>query len=127
MSATRPIFAYQSTLLAGQGVGQSAAITVTFNIPNAWEAHIPVRAVQGTNVSAGPEVRVYRSCDGGVTFENEPLVAGRLAFQRTSGGDKTVALRLDSGQYVIQLWSGGPSTATFFIYTQAILTAVETT
>src|SRR6476646_7694221 len=124
MASATPIETWAATLTAGVAINQSSSFTFTVNITQAWEIRIPVEVFFPTNVSAGPQINAYRSTDGGVTFDTVPLQP--LGFPRQSGGSERLSLRLETGQYAIQVLAGGGSTATWTIrvLTQEIITAV---
>ena len=77
-----------------------------------------------TNVSAGPQINVYRSMDGGVNFDSVPLQP--VGLPRQSGGSARVSIKMETGMYAIQFLVGGGSTATWTcqVLTQEITTAV---
>lgn len=114
--------AFVATVLAETGLAGSSSLTATVNITAEWERYVPFRAVQAANVSAGPEIRVYRSTDGGNNFDSEP--APQFVLTRGGNSDNRLAVRLDTGQYAIELVSGGPNTATLALLTQYSVTSV---
>ena len=122
MSYVQPRIAYAQTLLPLSGVAISAAYTCTFVMTHGFEAYLPIRAIQATVVSVPPEVRVYRDSGGG--FETDPLTATRLNFPIGVSTDKTINIRLDTGVYAIALVAGS-HTATLGLFTQQIITAIE--
>lgn len=124
MAVATPVETWAATIQAGVGIGQSASFTFTVNITQAWEIRIPINILFPTNVSAGPQINAYRSTDGGVTFDTVPLQP--LGFPRQSGGNERVTLRLETGQYAVQVLSGGGSSATWTVQvnTQEIITAI---
>ena len=118
-----PVVAYAAAVLSGTGVAASTNLTVTINVTAGWEVQVPVRAVQAANVSAGPEIYAFRSYDGGTNYEN--VASTGFSVLRTSSGDSTKTLYLPTGQWAIQLLSGGPNTATFAVNTLFVITAVQ--
>lgn len=118
-----PIQAFSPQLIAAQGLAGSSSLTATLNLTAGWEVYVPFRGVQNANVTAGPEIRAYRSFDGGTTYETSPSAA--FAIARNSGVDSTITLRLDTGQWALQIVSGGPNTATVAILTQVSITAIS--
>lgn len=124
MAVSTVIQAFLPTMIAGTGIVGSSSITATFNITSAWEAQIPIRTRQQvTTCSAPPEIRVYRSTDGGVSYANVPLPV--FSVPLLAGSEQDLTIRLDTGQYAIQLVSGGPLTASFAILTQYVITALQ--
>ncbi|HSZ58557.1 MAG TPA: hypothetical protein VK797_23015 [Tepidisphaeraceae bacterium] len=119
-----PVETWTATIQAGIGIGQSSSFTFTVNITQAWQIKIPIIVQFPTNVSAGPQVFAYRSTDGGNTFDTQPLQP--LGLPRQSGGLQQVSLRLETGQYAVQVLSGGGSVATWTVQvqTQEVTTAI---
>lgn len=122
MTVANPVQAFAATLLAATPIAGSSSTTVTVNMTAGWEIYFPVRTVQAANVSAGPEIRCYRSMDGGATFANVPMPS--FGIVRAASGDNIISCRLDTGMYAIQLMSGGPNTTTFIVSTQMIITSI---
>jgi hypothetical protein len=124
MSTATPVETWTATIQAGVGIGQSSSFTFTVNITQAWQIKIPIIVRFPTNVSAGPQIFAYRSMDGGVSFDTQPLQP--LGILRQSGGNQQVSLRLETGQYAIQVLSGGGSVATWTVQvnTQEVTTAI---
>jgi hypothetical protein len=124
MAVATPVETWAATIQAGVGIGQSASFTFTVNITQSWQIKIPVLIRFPTNVSAGPQINVYRSMDGGNTFDTTPLQP--LGLPRQSGGTQQTSLKLETGQYAIQVLSGGGSSATWTVQvnTQEIITAI---
>lgn len=124
MAVSTPVETWAATIQAGIGIGNSGAFTFTINITQAWEIRVPVQIFFPTNVSAGPQVNAYRSVDGGVTFDTVPLQP--MGLPRQSGGNARCTLRLETGQYAVQVLIGGGSTATWTVVvgTQELITAI---
>lgn len=124
MAAVTPVETWAATLQGGVGIGQSQSYTFTVNITQAWEIRIPVQVFFPTNVSQGPQINAYRSTDGGTTFDTVPLQP--LGLPRQSGTSNRISLRLETGQYAVQVLSGGGSAATWTISvnTQELVTAI---
>lgn len=125
MSVATPVEAWAATLTGGTAIGNSSNYTFTVNITQAWEIRIPVNVLFPTNVSAGPQINAYRSTDGGSTFDTIPL--NPLGLPRQSGGNARISLRLETGQYAVQVLAGGGSTATWTVQvnTQELVTAIN--
>jgi hypothetical protein len=124
MAVATPVETWAATIQAGIGIGQSSSFTFTVNITQAWEIRIPIEVRFPTNVSAGPQINAYRSTDGGVTFDTIPLQP--LGLPRQSGTFARVTLRLETGQYAVQVLSGGGSAATWTVrvLTNELVTAI---
>lgn len=124
MSVATPVLTWVATISAGIGIGQSSNFTFTVHITQAWQTILPVIVRFPTNVSAGPQISVYRSADGGVTFDSVALQP--FGFARQSGGFQQGSVKLETGQYCIQVLSGGGSAATWTVQvlTQQVLTGI---
>jgi hypothetical protein len=124
MSVATPVLTLAATLNAGIGIGQSSNFTFTVHITQAWQVIVPVKVLFPTNVSAGPQISVYRSTDGGGTFDTIPLQP--MGYARQSGGSAQGSIKLETGQYAVSVLSGGGSAATWTIQvlTQQIMTGV---
>lgn len=119
-----PILTWGATIQAGVAVGQSASFTFTIHLTQAWQVVCPIVVRFPTNVSAGPQVNVYRSLDGGVNFSTVAIQP--LGLSRQSGGLQQMDLKLETGQYAVQVLSGGGSAATWTVsvLTQQYLTSI---
>lgn len=124
MSVSTPVLTWAATLQAGIGVGQSSNFTFTVHITQAWQTIVPIKVLFPTNVTAGPQISCFRSTDGGVTFDTIPLQP--LSLARQSGTYAQGSIKLETGQYAIQVLSGGGSAATWTIQvlTQQVMTGV---
>lgn len=124
MAVATPIETWLATIQAGIGIGQSASFTFTIHLTQAWQVVCPILVRFPTNVSAGPQISVYRSMDGGNTFDTVALAP--LGIARQSGGQQQVSIKLETGQYAIQVLSGGGSATTWTIQvlTQMLLTGI---
>lgn len=122
MTVSRPILAWVAALLSGTPLSQSASITATINNTANWEIVVPVQC-QFSNVSADPVINIYSSNDGGVTFDSVPMAA--FAITRVAAGLGGASIRLPQGIYALRIINSGPNTATFFINTQQVVTAVN--
>ena len=125
MAVANPILTWGATIQAGIGIGQSSSYTFTIHLTQAWQVVCPIIVRFPTNVSAGPQISVYRSLDGGNTFDTVAIAP--LGLARQSGTFQQVSLKLETGQYAVQVLSGGGSSATWTIQvlTQQYLTAVQ--
>jgi hypothetical protein len=124
VSVATPGLTFAATLSAGIGLNQSQNFTFTVHITQAWQTVVPVIVRFPTNVSAGPQISVYRSTDGGTTFDSIPLQP--LGYARQSGGSAQGSIKLETGQYAIQVLTGGGSSATWTIQvlTQQVMTGI---
>ena len=107
-----PQLAYRAAPIGGTAMGQSANLSIATST-GAWEMRIPFIGVQPNtaNISAGWEIYVYRSTDGGATFETIPTAGMSIARNPNVSERKT--LRLDTGYWALRVISGGNVAATF--------------
>jgi len=122
-TTSTPVLAWTASLIGSStGANQSASLTTTVNITQGWEIQIPVK-VQFSNVSADAVINAYPSNDGGNAFDGNPAFS--ISVARVSGGGATqTSIRLPVGQYALQLLNSGPSSATFQVLTQMVITAI---
>ena len=124
MAVGTPVLAYVATITAGIGIGQSANFTFTVSLTGGWYNVCPIKVLYTTNVSAGPQISVYRSQDNGVGYDTIPL--SPLSLPRQSGGSAQVSLKLETGRYAVAVLSGGGSASTWTIQvlTQMVMTGI---
>lgn len=104
--------AFISTYSKTGASGQSSFVTFSFANTGGFDAHIPIQIIYPTNNSAGSEVTVFRSTDGGATYETQGTI--QLIFQRVSNAThKRVLLLRDPGIYLITVLGGGAAASTF--------------
>ncbi len=116
-----PIQAFVAQLQNGTAVAGSGSLTVSFQITAGFQAFIPIKVVTPANISAGPEVHVYRSVDGGANWETESTVVD--VFRRASNSTMMHVSIIETGQYLIRVLAGGPNTATVYVDTAMVITA----
>lgn len=124
--ASRPVCAWVAQLLAlaSGGVNQSASLTVTVHLTQAWEAQIPIQFTHGANISADPVVNVFASSDGGTTYDSNPFTSFGLARTPGAAGGRIQQIRLSTGNYCLQLLNSGPNSAFFGVLTQMFVTGI---
>ena len=129
MAVATPVQVLVAALMGptGSAVGQSAHMSVAFQITGQWQIEWAIKAHQPntTALSSGPEIRVYKSYDGGSTYSTVPLPTYSIT-RRTAGIDIMGLGPLTTGQYVIQLTSGYgcASTWSFAVMTGVAITAI---
>lgn len=119
-----PVSAWVASILTATGTAQSSSIYITVNLTAGWEIQIPFR-VQNSTISADHVVNVYALMDGtaGGNYDQTPFTSvniGRLASGISQG-----SIRLSTGQYLIQLLTAGPSSQTWSVLTQLVITAIN--
>lgn len=120
-----PFFAYISTYAGKLGSGQSAYVTFSFANTQGFDAFIPIKVITPASVSAGAEVYVFRSTDGGASYETELSIGQAFSRANSSTQVKDLILR-DPGQYLVAVLVGGGSSATWsvdFASTVQLITA----
>ena len=127
MSVATPVVAYVASINAGQALPQTGTLTFNVNIPAAWQIVLPIifKAPNTANISAGPLIFVFRSADGGTTFDTQPLQSVGLA-RPTAAQQQQFSLSLITGNYLICAVAGGGVAATWSVQvlTQQILTSI---
>lgn len=117
--------AWVATLNAGGAAGAAGSSkTVTVNLTQGFEIQVPLGVRYGTGVSLATPVNVYPSCDGGATFDTEPLIS--YSIPAVASVNKVASIRLTTGMYAIQMIASSPS-VTFFCFTQEVITAILNT
>ncbi len=112
-----PFLVYISTFAGKLGSGQSGFVTFSFANTGGFDAFIPIKILTSANASAGAEVYVFRSTDGGATYETE-LSLGQAFTKPTAGASVTQTKDLilrDPGMYLISVLVGGGSAATYTV------------
>lgn len=118
MAVATPVLTWVAAVQPGIAVGNSGSYTFNVDITQQWAMVVPVIVRFPTNVSAGPQVLVYRSTDGGTSYDTVALTP--LGLARQSGGFQQVSVKLETGNYAVQVLVGGGSTST---WTVQVLTA----
>jgi hypothetical protein len=125
-TVSTPVAAWVAQLqaLSAGGVNQSASLTVTVHLTQAWEIQIPIQYSHQANISADPIVFVFSSGDGGTTYDSNPFTAFSIARTPGAAGGRIQTIRLSQGNYCIQLLNSGPNSAFFGVLTQMVVTSV---
>jgi len=100
------IQAFTNTFSSTGANGQSAYITGTFVITQEFEANVPIRILSPTTWSADAVVSVFRSSDGGNSWETEGTVKTTISAIG-SATDNTRMINLPTGHYLIKILTGG--------------------
>ena len=110
-----PVVAYVGTYVGGAGAAQSGNVTFTFYNSQGFDAWMPVKITcpGTTSISAGAEVTVYRSTDGGTTWETQGLV-GTVFQKPTVASQVQVAdVWVTTGVFLVSVQVGGGSASTW--------------
>ena len=126
---SNPVMAFAASLITGTGMAQSSNLTVAFNLTQAWEGRIPFIGIQPntTGISAGWEVYAFRSSDGGASYTTIAIASQTITKGTVASQKDIFSLRLETGQYLLLIRSGGNGTAgtwSFAIATQDVITAI---
>lgn len=113
MATVNPVQSFLSTYVASGASGQSLYVTFSFAITANFEAQIPVLMVTPAGVTAGAEVYVFRTADGGATYETELSIAG--VFSRSGSATQRKDINVTTGQYLVSVLVGGGSSATWSV------------
>lgn len=122
MSASTPVLAWIAELLTAQVIKYSTAITASVNITSGWEVQIPVY-MKFSNVTADAIVDFYPTYDGGVSFDTSPMASFAIPFLANSICRASV--RVPTGQYLIAVRNNSHNSATVWIQTSIVVTAVN--
>ena len=115
-----PVLAYVASLMAGTQVQYSTATTVTICMTGAFEAQVPFK-FQFSAASADPTIDFYKSEDGGVTFDTNPLFG--ISIPYLAQGASQSSIKIPTGIYAVKIFNSSSQTATAFVLTQEVLTA----
>lgn len=129
MSIATPVLAWISTIQANTGLTNTANLTVTVNITSGWQIVVPVRVLtpNTTGISSGATISVYRSLDGGNNYDNIAIAPMGLPRPTAASMTQQASLKLETGQYAIQIQAGGNSVAstwTVSVLTCQVLTSI---
>lgn len=122
-----PVMAYVATIEGGKALPQTGTYTFNINIPTSWQMVLPitVKAPNTANNSSGPLIFVFRSADGGTTFDTVALQSFGLA-RPAANLQQSLSFKLEAGNYNICVVMGGgqATTWTIQVLTQQVLTAI---
>jgi hypothetical protein len=110
-----PIQAFVTSFSVKTGAQQSGNLTFSFAMTAGFEAWIPVRILYPatTGISAGAEVSIYRSTDGGNSYETVPNYTLSSFFPKPTAASQTDRrdVQVYPGQYLVSVQVGGGSAA----------------
>lgn len=122
-----PFQAFVSTYNGGAGGAQSAFVTFSFANTAGFDCYAPIVITSPgtTSISAGAEVTIYRTTDGGATWETDGTLAAVFSKPTTASQVQRRDVYLGTGQYLISVQVGGgvASTWTAQIQTAWLVTA----
>ncbi len=113
MSAVNRQQVFISTYPGKSGSPQSSYVTFSFSNTAGFDAWIPIQVNYPAANSAGTEVYVYRSTDGGATYETQGTLG--MVFDRVASATakRDLVLR-DPGMYLVSVLAGGSGSAATF-------------
>ncbi len=123
---SNPVQVFVGTYVGGGGAAQSGVVTFSFANTGGFEVYLPIKmTMAATNtLSAGAEVTLYRTADGGTTWET----VGNLAwvFPRPTAASQVQIqdVFIPTGQFLVGVQVGGGQTTT---WTAQTLTAWQIT
>lgn len=122
-----PSVAYVASIEAGRALPATGTLTFALNVPSIWQITVPiiVKAPNTANNSSGPLVFVFRSADGGTTYDTIALQS--IGFARPAAAQQqSMSLRLEGGNYQVCVVMGGGQASTWSVQalTQQVLTAI---
>lgn len=115
--------AYVASPMPPAAYDESTWDTATLDLRTAEKFWLPFRGVQGGSADEGPEVYIYRSTDGGASFES--VAVDSYAFATAVGSDGRKIIEIEGGLYALAMVSGGGDTATMGLETAEVLSAYE--
>jgi photosystem II stability/assembly factor-like uncharacterized protein len=110
-----PIQAFVGTYVGGGGCSASGFLTFSFANTGGFDAYLPVTITNPgtTSISAGAEVTVYRTTDGGTNWETVGTVGVVFPKSTTASQVQRRDLYLSTGQYLVAVMVGGGNSSTF--------------
>lgn len=110
-----PVLVIVGTYVGGRGVAQSQFATFSFVNTGGFEAYVPIEVLNPgtTSISAGAEVTIYRSTDGGTNYETDGTVGVVFSKPTAASQRQRNAVILGIGQFLIAVQVGGGSAATW--------------
>lgn len=112
--------AFVSTYRGALAGGVCANMTFSFAITAGYDAFVPVVIKTSHQMSFSPEVWVYRSADGGASWESAGEGTLSTVFPlNTAAADKTAGISrciaLTTGQYLVRVITGSGTAATYTV------------
>lgn len=110
-----PIQAFVGTYVGGGGTSASTFVTFSFANTGGFDAWVPViiTCPGTTSISAGAEVTVFRTTDGGTTWETVGSVGAVFPKPTAASQVQRRDVYLTTGQYLISVMVGGGNSSTF--------------
>ncbi len=110
-----PIQAFVGTYVGGGGTSGSTFVTFSFANTAGFDCWVPVIVTSPgtTSISAGAEVTIYRTTDGGTTWETVGSVGAVFPKPTAASQVQRRDVYLTTGQYLIGVMVGGGTSSTW--------------
>lgn len=110
-----PFQAFVGTYVGGAGATQSTFVTFSFANTAGFDAYIPIVITSPgtTSISAGAEVTLYRTTDGGATWETDGTMSAVFAKPTTASQVQRRDVYVGTGQFLISVQVGGGTSSTW--------------
>lgn len=110
-----PYQAFVGTYVGGAGVAQSGFVTFSFANTAGFDAYVPVVITSPgtTSISAGAEVTLYRTTDGGATWETDGTMSAVFSKPTTASQVQRRDVYFGTGQFLISIQCGGGVASTW--------------
>ncbi len=110
-----PFQAFVGTYVGGGGTSGSTFVTFSFANTAGFDAWVPIviTCPGTTSISAGAEVAVYRTTDGGTTWETVGSVGATFPKPTIASQVQRRDVYLPTGQYLIGVMVGGGTSSTW--------------
>ncbi len=109
------IQAFTNTFNANLGAQQSGNVSFSFAITAGIEAWVPIKVLYPatTGISAGAEVSIYRSTDGGASYETQATYTLSSFFPKPTAASQIDKrdIYFTTGQYLVSVQVGGGTAA----------------
>lgn len=115
-----PYQAFVGTFVGGAGAAQSQFVTFSFANTANFDAYVPIVITNPatTSISAAAEVSLYRTADGGATWETEGFLGTVFNRPTVAGQVQRRHVYIPTGQFLISVMVGGGATTTFSVQVQ---------
>lgn len=111
---SNPVQVFVGTYVGGGGTSCSTFLTFSFANTQGFDTYIPVTITNPgtTTMSAGAEVTIYRTTDGGTTWETVGSIG--TAFPKPTAANQVQRqdIYVSTGQYLISVMVGGGTSST---------------
>lgn len=110
-----PVQVFVGTYVGGGGTSGSTFLTFSFANTAGFDTYVPViiRSPGTTSISAGAEVKVYRTTDGGTTWETDGTLTTVFSKPTAASQVQRQDVYLSTGQYLISVCVGGGTSSTW--------------